>query len=183
MNVPRLAAAVALLLAFAALPAAAQTARTVAPGDPVRVTATLRPPVRGTVVRTGPEGLVLRTGRDTLFTTWSELRALEVGARASRTRTALRFGGIGLLTGAATGAAVGSITYKDGGSGWCVVVCDRPDAALAGAALGAVSGAVLGGVVGAVRPQRQWRPASAPAMVSAAPAGGRNIAVQARIRF
>ena len=184
MKAPRLAALAALLLASLVATAAAAQQRAVSPGDRVRVTSAARPPVRGTVVRTGADGLVLRAGADSLLTPWRDVRALEVGVRGSRTRSALRYGGIGLLTGAAGGALFGAGTFNEPGArDWCILVCERREAALAGAALGAVSGAVVGGVIGAVAARQRWRSATPPATLSAGPAGGEPIAVEARHRF
>lgn len=156
----------------------------VSPGDRVRVSARSFPRMSGTVLDARPDSLVLRArGGDTIHAAWSDVRTLDVSGGSSRVNTALRYGGIGVLTGAAAGAVLGYTTYHEDEDDWCIVVCSRRDAGLAGAAFFGIVGGATGVLSGAVFPAQRWRRAETPVAVSAAPASGGGVALHARLKF
>ena len=156
----------------------------VSPGDRVRVSARSLPRTSGTVLDARPDSLVLRArGGDTLHAAWSDVRTLEVSGGRSRVSTALRNGGIGLLAGAAAGGVFGYAVYHEDDDDWCILICSRGDAGLAGAAFFGIVGGGAGVLSGAVFPVDRWRRAETPVAVSAAPAAGGGVAVRARLKF
>lgn len=158
--------------------------QSVSPGDRVRVSARSFPRVSGTVLDARPDSLVLRSrGGDTIHTAWSDVRTLDVSGGSSRVSTALRYGGIGLLGGAATGVVVGYASFEEDDDGWCFVACSRTEAGLAGAALFGFVGGATGVLSGMFFPAQRWRRAETPVSVSAAPAAEGGVALHARLRF
>jgi hypothetical protein len=156
----------------------------VSPGDRVRVSARSFPRTSGTVLDARADSLVLRArGGDTIHAAWSDVRTLEVSGGRSRVNTALRNGGIGVLAGGVAGAVFGYAVYHEDDDDWCIVVCSRRDAGLAGAALFGIVGGGAGVLSGAVFPAQRWRRADAPVSVSAAPVADGGVAVNARLRF
>jgi hypothetical protein len=172
-----------VLCVFAAGPLVAQR-QGVSPGDRVRVSARSFPRTSGTVLDARPDSLVLRArGGDTIHAAWSDVRALDVSGGSSRVSTALRYGGIGALAGAAAGGVFGYAVYHEDEDDWCILVCSRWDAALAGGALFGIVGGGTGVLAGAVFPAQRWRRAETPVVVSAAPAAGGGVALRARLKF
>jgi hypothetical protein len=158
--------------------------QSVSPGDRVRVSARSLPRTSGTVLDARPDSLVLRArGGDTIHTAWSDVRTLDVSGGSSRVGTALRYGGIGLLAGVAAGGALGYTTYHEDEDDWCIVICSRGDAALAGAAFLGIVGSATGVLSGAVFPAQRWRRAETPVTVSAAPSAAGGVALHARLRL
>lgn len=158
--------------------------QSVSPGDRVRVSARSFPRVSGTVLDARPDSLVLRArGGDTIQAAWADVRTLDVSGGRSRVGTAVRYGGIGLLTGAAAGAVLGYTTYHEDDDDWCILICSPGDAGLAGAAFFGIVGGATGVLSGAVFPAQRWRRAETPVSVSAAPAAEGGVALRARLRF
>ena len=157
---------------------------TLSPGDRVRVSARSFPRTSGTVVDARPDSLVLRVrGGDTIHAAWSDVRTLEVSGGSSRVSTALRYGGIGLLTGVAAGGVLGYTTYQEDEGEWCILICSRREAGLAGAAFLGIAGGAAGVLAGAGFPARRWRRVETPVAVSASPVAAGGVAVHARLRF
>lgn len=156
----------------------------VSPGDRVRVSARSFPRTSGTVLDARADSLVLRArGGDTIHTAWSDVRTLDVSGGSSRVSTALRYGGIGLLAGAAAGGVLGYTTYHEDEDDWCILICSRQDAGLAGAAFFGIVGGATGVLSGAVFPAQRWRRAETPVAVSATSAASGGVALHARISF
>jgi hypothetical protein len=156
----------------------------VSPGDRVRVSARSFPRTSGTVLDARPDSLVLRArGGDTIHAAWADVRTLEVSGGKARVSTALRNGSIGLLAGAVAGGVFGYAVYHEDDDDWCIVVCSRSDAGLAGAAFFGLVGGATGTLSGAVFPAHRWRRAEAPVSVSAAPVADGGVALHARLRF
>jgi hypothetical protein len=176
---------IALFLSLtAAAPLLAQDRAAVSPGDRVRVTSGSIPRTNGIVLETSPDTLVLRSGGETIYTAWSAVRTLHVAEGGSRGRSVLKYGRIGLVAGAATGMAIGMAAYDDDpNDDPCILICSPVHAGLvAGTALGVFGGA-LGSLAGGLFPEERWRPVKAPVSVSAAPAAGGRVTLQANLRF
>lgn len=176
----------ALLLSLAAAgPLVAQDRAAVSPGDRVRVTSSSIPRTNGIVLETSPDTLVLRSGDETIYTAWADVRTLHIAEGGSRGRSVFKYGRIGVIAGAATGIALGLAAFSgdnDSADGPCAI-CSPESAAVYGGATLAVLGGALGVLAGAAFPEERWRPVMAPVTVSAAPASGGGIALQARLRF
>ncbi len=165
-------------------PLVAQDRAAVSPGDRVRVTSGSIPRTNGVVLETNPDTLVLRSGDETIYTAWADVRTLHVAEGGSRGRSAFKYGRIGLAAGAAAGMAAGLVAYDDDpDDGPCILICSPAHAGvIAGAALGVVGGA-LGSLAGAAFPEERWRPVRAPVTDTASPAAGGGFAIQGRLRF
>jgi hypothetical protein len=148
------------------------------------VTSSSIPRTNGIVVETSPDTLVLRSGDETIYTAWADVRTLHVAEGGSRGRSVFKYGRIGVIAGAATGMALGLAAFDNDGSGDgpCFICSPVHAGVLAGATLGVIGGA-LGSLAGAAFPEERWRPVRAPVTVSAAPAAGGGVAVQGRLRF
>ncbi len=175
--------ALVLSLAFAA-PLLAQERAAVSAGDRVRVTSSSIPRTNGIVLETQPDTLVLRSRGETIYTAWADVRTLHIAEPGSRGRSAFKYGRIGLIAGAATGAAFGLAAFSgnDSADGPCLLCSPGIAAVYLGGRLG-VTGAVLGSLAGAAFPEERWRPVKAPVTVSAGPAAAGGVALQARLRF
>jgi len=174
----------ALILSLAAGPLLAQERAAVSPGDRVRVTSSSIPRTNGIVLETSPDTLVLRSGGETIYTAWSDVRTLHIAEGGSRGRSALKYGAIGLGAGAAAGVVFGLAAFDDddSGDGPCLICSPVHAGVFMGATLGVIGGA-LGSVAGAAFPEERWRPGKAPVTVSAAPAADGRVTVQANLRF
>jgi hypothetical protein len=73
----------------------------------------------------------------------------------SRTRSALRGAGVGLLAGSVVGAGIGYLAFEEDDSGWQIF--DRNETTLIGAVYVGGLSAALGGVIGYVAPGSEWR--------------------------
>jgi hypothetical protein len=174
----------AILLALAAAGPLFAQDRAVSPGDLVRVTSSSIPRTNGIVLETNADTLVLRSGNETIYTAWADVRTLHVAEGGARGRSAFKYGAIGLGAGAAAGMAIGLVAYDDDpNDDPCILVCSPVHAGLiTGAALGVIGGA-LGSLAGAVFPEERWRPLKAPVTVSAAPATNGGVTIGASVRF
>ncbi|HLL81616.1 MAG TPA: hypothetical protein VK420_03155 [Longimicrobium sp.] len=183
MMIRRIALALLLSLTVAG-PLLAQERAAVSPGDRVRVTASSTPRTNGIVLETNPDTLVVRSGSETIYTAWADVRTLHVAEGGSRGRSAFKYGRIGLVAGAAAGMAAGLVAFDDdsSGDGPCLICSPVHAGVYGGVVLGIVGGA-LGSLAGAAFPEERWRPVKAPVTMSAGPAAGGGIALQGRLRF
>jgi hypothetical protein len=174
----------AILLALAAAGPLLAQDRAVSPGDRVRVTSSSIPRTNGIVLETNPDTLVLRSGGETIYTAWADVRTLHVAEGGARGRSAFKYGAIGLGAGAAAGAVFGLAAFDDddSGDGPCLVCSPVHAGVFMGATLGVIGGA-LGSLAGAAFPEERWRPVKAPVTVSAAPAAGGGVTIGASVRF
>lgn len=107
----------------------------------------------------------------------------------SRGRSTLRGAGIGLLVGAATGAALGYFGTEEDDSGWEIL--SREEVAGIGAVIVGGTGALVGGVIGYTTSGSRWqdvplttRTARVPAEgLRIAPAGGSGVQASYTLRF
>jgi len=147
-----------LLAAAAMLPApvrmAAQAPAGVTVGDSVRVAApALGPGIRGELVATRGDTLLVRRYAATLAVPMSQVERVDVRRR----RSALRGLGRGVAYGAPLGLAAGfllGVAVHGGGNPDCADDCDQ--ALTVGAASGLAMGTVLGAIIGASSPGSRW---------------------------
>lgn len=144
----------------------AQGVLQISPGERVRISSTaLSDRVAGTVLGVrGPTLIVRAENNDTVYASWPDIRRLETSLGASRSATAVRYGGIGLLVGGATGALFGYATYEDANeSEWCLMLCSRKDATVFGGTLLGIITGTVGGILGALAPAERWERVALPA--------------------
>lgn len=155
------------LLALAlAMPADAQDTLALHVGDVVRVQLRGHP-------SPSYEGRLLAFDRDSLAIAAVANSNATVSIRRSdisrvlmsdgRSRSTWAGLGLGLLTGAALGAAAGAIVPHDCGED--DPFCGRDARALAGAAVGGTLGLVVGGIAGTLTWHERWRPVELPPAV------------------
>lgn len=144
----------------------AQATPRISPGDWVRISfSALGGPTEGTVLAVSPTTLVLHgVDNDTVYTSWHDIRRLEIGRGASRLTTAAKYSGLGFLAGGATGALIGYAGYEEPGpSEWCFALCSRKETTLfSGMVIGIITGAA-GGIIGALAPEERWERLALPA--------------------
>ena len=122
------------------------TVKALATGADVRITTGSRT-VRGKVLRTTDESLVLATGKTQEMFPQNEVKRVLLRGDSHRGRNSL----IGLGVGAATGVIIGGATHQDCNS-FCFPYGSRgADMAGAGILLGGI-----GAAVGALIPSRSW---------------------------
>lgn len=170
------ACAVVLFLALGPATAAAQS-RPVASGDRIRVwtedaanTQLRSKPVRGELTFWTADTIRIladRTLSDRAIALTSVTRVDVSAGRASRGRSAVRAGGIGLLLGGLTGTVIGYASGDDP-PGWFSSSAEEK-AAIFGILLGGTS-TIVGGVIGAIRPGERWERVPLPSREMAAPA-------------
>jgi hypothetical protein len=152
-------------------------------GDRVRVAASARPPMRGTVVRVDTAGLAIRSGADTVFTPWRDVRRLDLSRGRSPGQSARTAGAVGLAFGAIGGAALGNYIFFDETvtGDECLYLCTRRQTVVFSAATFGFLGAAMGSAVGAIFPPERWRSTQAPVRITVAPGDG--VALGARVEF
>ena len=122
------------------------TVKALATGADVRITIGSHM-VRGKILRTTDESLVLTFGKGQEMFTQQEVKRVLLRGDSHRGRNSL----IGLGGGAAIGAVIGATTHKDC-TGFCILYTSRGTDTAAGAV-------VLGGIgaaIGALIPTRSW---------------------------
>jgi hypothetical protein len=153
MSTPLHACRIAVMLVLLASTLAAQpnltdwnTVKTLATGADVRITAGSRT-VRGKILRTTDEALVLALGKGQEMFMQQEVKRVLLRGDSHRGRNSL----IGLGAGAATGAIIGAAAHQDC-TGFCIFYTSRgTDTAVGAAVLGGI-----GALVGALIPSRSW---------------------------
>jgi hypothetical protein len=150
---PRCICRLAILFALLAATAAAQqnltdwsTVKALATGADVRVTTSSRT-VRGKILRTTDESLVLASGKSQEMFPQQDVKRILLRGDSHRGRNSL----IGLASGAALGAIIGAAAHQDC-TGWCIFNTSRG----ADAAGGAIGLGGIGAIVGALIPSRSW---------------------------
>ena len=143
----------AAMFAFLAATMAAQpnltdwsTVKALATGADVRITTGSRM-VRGKILRTTDDSLVLAFGKGQEMFTQQEVTRVLLRGDSHRGRNSL----IGLGAGAAVGAIIGATAHQDC-TGWCIFYTSRG----ADAAGGAIVLGGIGAAVGALIPSRSW---------------------------
>jgi hypothetical protein len=134
-----------------------------APGTRVRVAEPVAGRLVGTVTGVQGDMLLLFSGQRVHSLPISSIRAVQVsGGFSSRPASAVRGGAVGLLTGAAGGAAaavLAGLVMGDGecGGGGDLLCFNTGEWALVGAMVGAPVGAVSGAAFGFAFPRERWR--------------------------
>jgi hypothetical protein len=168
-------------LCASALPLHAQQAA-VSYGDRVRIATSARTPMRGTVVRVDTAGLAIRSGADTVFTPWRDVRRLDLSRGRSPGQSARTVGGVGFAFGVIGGAALGNYVFFDETvtGDECLYLCTRRQMVVFSAATFGALGATVGSAVGAIFSPERWR-THVPVRITVAPGDG--VALGARVEF
>ena len=182
------------LLAVSTLPAAL-AAQDTCPALEAGSTVRLHAPMAATYVlprsvRPTDTQIVLPADADARTVRCADLERVQLRvSEGSRGRSALKGAGIGLLIGAATGAAMGYFGTEEDDSGWEIL--SRGEVAGIGAVIVGGTGALVGGVIGYTTSGSRWqdvplttRTARVPAEgLRIAPAGGSGVQASYTLRF
>lgn len=176
----RIACCLAALALLAARPAASQV-HVPDEGDRVRLAPSWRVSgerwVVGTVVASGPDSLTLLRAdtREPFTVHLRDINTLQVSAGVRPTGiTVLTYAGIGGLSGAATGAALGAALYDDRDQ---YQLFDRAGSAYLGAVLLGAPSFIIGGVVGWAASGERWAGVPVTPAVAVSPGGGMGVAL------
>lgn len=166
--------------------AEAMAARTLAPGETVRVVAAAGR-YAGTVARIGPDTIVVGTPRRLDAIPRGEVMRIErMAGRSSRGRAIALGAGGGLVTGGVLGAIAGRLAGRvrcRADDGPCTP--GEHDATIQGALLaeGAVVGSLLGAMIGPMFRRTRWEDAHGAFPATVAPAEGGGVAAGVSLRF